>query len=91
MVNSFRVYLGLVLACLWVIFRRTSAPWRTAWRMLEVFVVVLIVSSIIASFLPTRFRDLTELMVALSSLIAAVLTGFQQAKRYPKIQMRTPT
>jgi len=25
--------LGLVLACLWVIFRRSAFPWRTAWRI----------------------------------------------------------
>ena len=84
------MHLGLILACLWVIFRRTSEPWRTAWRMLTVFIVVLIVSGMIALVVPTRFRDLADLLIALSSLTAAILAGFHEAKRHPKIRTRAP-
>ncbi|MEY2394395.1 MAG: hypothetical protein QOF94_740, partial [Acidobacteriaceae bacterium] len=48
--------LGLVLACLWVIFRRSAFPWRTAWRMFMVFLVVLFFASMLIPIFP-RFYE----------------------------------
>ena len=58
--------------------------------MLTALIVVLVVLGTIASVVPTRFRDLAELLIALSSLTAAILTGFHEAKRHPKIGTRAP-
>ncbi len=77
--------LGLVVACLWVIFRRTALPWRTAWRMLLVFMVTLIASAMLLPILPDRYTKPAQLCAALASLTAAIVTGFYQAKRYPKV------
>ena len=76
--------LGLVIACLWVIFRRTAQPWRTAWRMFLVFVAASFGSAIVLSMLPNHDTKPVQLFSALASLTAAILTGFYQAKRYPK-------
>jgi len=57
--------------------------------MLAMLSVVLIVSSMIVGFLPTRFKDMASSLVALSSLTVAILTVFQQANRYLKLRTRT--
>lgn len=78
--------LGLVVACLWVIFRRSALPWRTAWRMFMVLIVTSFASAIILPVLPGRYTKPAQLFAALVSLTAAIATGFYQAKRYPKVK-----
>jgi glucose-6-phosphate-specific signal transduction histidine kinase len=81
--------LGLVLACLWVIFRRSAFPWRTVWRMFMVFLVVLFFASMLIPIFP-RFYEPAQLFAGLSSLTGAILTGFHQARAFPRTQPRLP-
>ena len=75
--------LGLILACLYVIFSRTGSRWRTAERMVTVFVGVLIAFIILISIFP-RFEDTLLLVAAVSALTAAIVAGFRHAKAFPR-------
>jgi len=52
--------------------------------MLMVLFVALLASALTLPMLPDRYREPAQLLAALGSLAAAIVTGFYQAKQYPK-------
>jgi hypothetical protein len=52
--------------------------------MLMVLVATLFASATVLSMVPERFTKPAQLFAALASLTAAIVTGFYQAKLYPK-------
>jgi hypothetical protein len=57
--------------------------------MFMVFLVVLFFASMVIPIFP-RFYEPAKLFAGLSSLTAAILTGFHQARAFPRTQPRLP-
>jgi hypothetical protein len=74
--------LGLILACLYVIFHRSGSRWRTAGRMLMSFVAVLVLFIAVMGFFP-RFEATITLIAAISALRLHALApaeGFERKR-----------
>jgi uncharacterized membrane protein len=81
--------LGLILACLYVIFHRSGSRWRTAGRMLMSFIAVIVLFIAVMSFFP-RFEGTINLIAAISALTAAMIAGFRHAKAFPRSRPESP-
>jgi hypothetical protein len=57
--------------------------------MFMVFFFVLFVASIIVSMFP-QFSETMKLLTGLSSLTAAIITGFRQARAFPRTKPQPP-
>lgn len=77
------MHLGLVIACLYVIFHRSGARWRTAGRMLTVLFAVFIFFAIVIPAFP-RFTEQLRLLSPIAALTASIVAGFRHAKAFPR-------
>jgi hypothetical protein len=77
------MHLGLFIACLYVIFHRSGARWRTAGRMVTVLFAVLIFFAFVVAAFP-RFTEQLRLLSPIAALTASIVAGFRHAKAFPR-------
>jgi len=69
------MYLGLLIVCIYVIFHRSRAPWRTALRMAEVFFAIFVAAIVVA----IAFALVVAHVAGIAAVVAAVIAGLQHA------------
>jgi hypothetical protein len=69
------MFLGLLVACVYVIFRRSRARWRTALRMAEVFFGILIAVVLLASAKVPVVADVG----GIAAMVGAIVAGLRHA------------